>query len=85
MISAIAISGVRASQRVRGSRQQKEACCVAVSNEYPDGASEEGKNCWLQTTNRKRKTPGVKSAFLTPERKVKIQEANRGRSGRFAT
>jgi hypothetical protein len=66
-------------------RQQTEACSAAVSNEYPDGASEEGKNCSLQATNSKRKTPGTKGAFLTPERKVKILEAsNRGGFGRFA-
>ena len=35
------------SRPTNGSRQQKDACCVAVSRENPDGASEEGKNCSL--------------------------------------
>jgi hypothetical protein len=30
-----------------GSRQQEEAGCAAVSNENPEGASEEGKDCSL--------------------------------------
>jgi hypothetical protein len=33
------------SSPTNGSRQQKEACCAAVSSENPDGASEEGENC----------------------------------------
>ena len=36
------------SSSINGSRQHEEACCAAVSNENPDGASEEGKNCSLQ-------------------------------------
>ena len=35
------------SSPTKGSRQQKEACCRAVSNENPTGVSEEGKNCLL--------------------------------------
>jgi hypothetical protein len=35
------------SSPTKGSRQQKEACCRAVSNENPAGVSEEGKNCSL--------------------------------------
>jgi hypothetical protein len=35
------------SSLTNGSRQQKEACCAAVSDENPDRASEEGKNCSL--------------------------------------
>ena len=38
--------GGRSSPR-KGSRQQKEGCCAAVSRENPIGASEEGKNCSL--------------------------------------
>src|SRR5580700_9244163 len=33
------------SSPTKGSRQQKEACCRAVSNENPARVSEEGKNC----------------------------------------
>jgi hypothetical protein len=36
------------SSPTKGSRQQKEACCRAVSNENLDGASEEGKDCSRQ-------------------------------------
>ena len=39
--------GGRSSPR-KGSRQQKEGCCAAVSRENPVGASEEGKNCSLR-------------------------------------
>jgi hypothetical protein len=35
------------TQPTNGSRQQKEACCAAVSSENPLRASEEGKNCSL--------------------------------------
>ena len=33
--------------QINGRRQQKDACCAAVSRENPVGASEEGKNCSL--------------------------------------
>ena len=36
-----------ASSPTNGSRQHKEACCAAVSNENPVGASEVGKICSL--------------------------------------
>ena len=35
------------SSPTNGSAQPKEACCAAVSDENPDRASEEGKNCSL--------------------------------------
>jgi hypothetical protein len=35
------------SSPTNGSAQPKEACCTAVSNENPEGNSEEGKNCSL--------------------------------------
>jgi hypothetical protein len=35
------------SSSINGRRQQKEACCAAVSRENPVGVSEEGKNCSL--------------------------------------
>jgi hypothetical protein len=40
--------GPPSSSPTKGSRQQKEACCRAVSNENLDRASEEGKDCSLQ-------------------------------------
>jgi hypothetical protein len=48
-----------------GSRQQKEACRSAVSNENPVGASEVGKNCSLHFSFLK---------FLHPVKQVAVRK-----------
>ena len=53
------------SSPTKRNRQQKEACCAAVSSENPDGASEERKNCSLHFSSLQ---------FLHPMEQVAVRK-----------